>query len=125
MKKTIIIFFCAVIVFACSRKTISSVQTNTTTEAATAQAEAAKVEAAKADAAKVEAATVQAAHAEIVLQGKSVYSTRCNTCHAAKTVENYTATSWTGILKSMAPNAKLTQLETQQVTAYVIENAKK
>lgn len=83
------------------------------------------MEAAKVEAAKVETVKVEAAHAEMVLQGKSLYSTKCNTCHAVKTVENYTATSWTGILKSMAPNAKLTELETQQVTAYVIANAKK
>ncbi|MES2883090.1 MAG: hypothetical protein V4676_13150 [Bacteroidota bacterium] len=125
MKKTIIIFFCAVAVFACSQKTIAPVQTTTTTDAATAQAEAAKIEAAKAETAKAEAAKVEAAHAEMVLQGKSLYATRCTTCHPSKTVENYTATGWTGIMKSMAPNAKLSELETQQVTAYVIANAKK
>jgi mono/diheme cytochrome c family protein len=101
MKKTITIAALALVVLACHRKT------------AAAKAEAA------------EKAKMEAAHTELVTQGKTVYTTRCNKCHALKTVENYTADRWTNILKSMIPKAKLNETEAQQVTAYVMDNAKK
>ncbi len=56
--------------------------------------------------------------------GKTVFSTRCNKCHELKNPGNYTASSWNNILKRMAPNAHLTLTETDQVTAYLIANAK-
>jgi mono/diheme cytochrome c family protein len=68
---------------------------------------------------------VDVSHAQMVAQGNTVYTTRCGRCHALKPVENYTADRWTGILKSMIPKAKLTDAEADQVTAYVMENAKK
>ena len=103
MKKTITIAVLALAVFACHRKTIPSSTNNTT------------VETPKAD----------AAHVEMVAQGKTVYTNRCGRCHALKTVENYTADRWTNILKAMIPKAKLDETEAGQVTAYVMENAKK
>jgi hypothetical protein len=36
----------------------------------------------------------------------------------------YTADRWNGILKLMAPRARLTETETQQVTAFVRANSK-
>ena len=101
MKKTITIAALALLVLACHRKT------------------------AAANAAAAEKAKMDAAHTELVTQGHTVYTTRCNKCHALKTVENYTADRWTNILKSMIPKAKLNDTESQQVTAYVLENAKK
>jgi mono/diheme cytochrome c family protein len=56
--------------------------------------------------------------------GRTIYTTKCTKCHGDKGVSNYTATTWDGILKYMAPNAKLTPTETAQVTAYVKANAK-
>lgn len=57
--------------------------------------------------------------------GQTVYETKCKKCHALKNTENYTTEKWPGILKSMAPKAKLTEDETKQVTAYVMTHAKK
>jgi mono/diheme cytochrome c family protein len=103
MKKTIVISLFVLATMACHRKTVAS------------STAAVNSEKAKSD----------AAHAELVVQGKTVYTTRCNKCHALKTVENYTADRWGNILKSMVPKAKLNDAEAQQVTAYVLENAKK
>jgi len=113
MKKAITIVSLALLVFACSRKTTNTAQTTTaaptTTETTTTGT----------------TATVNAEHAAMVEQGKTVYTTRCNRCHALKDVTAYTTTRWDGILKSMIPKAKLDSTQGQQVTAYVMENAKK
>ena len=57
--------------------------------------------------------------------GQIVYTTRCNRCHGLKIVENYTAQQWENILKIMVPKAGLNESESKQVTAYVMEHAKK
>ena len=57
-------------------------------------------------------------------QGKSIYTTKCNRCHAAKNAGNYTFGQWQGILRSMVPKANLNAEEESQVTAYVKANAK-
>ena len=57
--------------------------------------------------------------------GKALYDSRCGTCHGLKKVERFSVTEWEHIMRSMAPKAKLTEAETQQVTAYVNANAKK
>ena len=108
MKKATTIITLALLVFACSRKTVDTSQTSTNTPEVT---ETAKAEA--------------AAHAALVEQGKGIYTTKCSKCHATKTVTAYTATRWEGILKNMIPKAKLNEAEAQQVTAYVMENAAK
>jgi mono/diheme cytochrome c family protein len=61
----------------------------------------------------------------VVEAGHVVYTTKCTKCHGLKTVGDYTADRWTGILKSMIPKAKLDDTESGQVTAYVMANAKK
>jgi mono/diheme cytochrome c family protein len=60
-----------------------------------------------------------------VATGQTVYETKCKQCHALKNTENFAAEKWPGIMKSMAPKAKLTEEETNQVTAYVMTHAKK
>lgn len=57
--------------------------------------------------------------------GKTLYETKCTHCHPAKEVSTYTAERWPNILRSMIPRSKLTEVETRQVTAYVMANAKK
>jgi mono/diheme cytochrome c family protein len=110
MKKASTIIFLALIVFACSRKTVNTSETAASPAATSASTEATKTE---------------AAHAALVEQGKTVYTSRCGRCHGLKDVTAYTTTRWEGILKSMAPKAKLNETETQQVAAYVMEYAKK
>lgn len=60
-----------------------------------------------------------------IAAGKTVYETKCTRCHGAKDPANYTAERWPGILRSMIPRSKLTEVEAKQVTAFVIANAKK
>ena len=103
MKKASTIICLALLVFACSRKTVSTSET----------------------AASPVAASPEAEHAALVAQGKTVYTNRCGRCHGLKDVTAYTTTRWDGILKNMIPKAKLNETEAQQVTAYVLEHAKK
>ena len=107
MKKATTIVTLALLVFACSRKTVDTSQTATNTTPVT------------------EAAKTDAAHAALVEQGKGIYTTKCSRCHATKNVAAYTPARWEGILKNMIPKAKLNEAEAQQVTAYVMENAAK
>lgn len=107
MKKAATIITLALLVFACSRKTVDTSQTSTNTPEIT------------------ETAKANAEHAALVEQGKGIFTTKCSKCHATKTVTAYTTTRWEGILKNMIPKAKLNETEAQQVTAYVMENAAK
>lgn len=107
MKKTFTIALLVLAAAACHRKAVPAGGTTTMTSPAPAPAPA------------------DAAHAEMVARGKTVYATGCGRCHGLKPVENYTAERWTGILKSMIPKAKLNETEAEQVTAYVMANAKK
>lgn len=115
MKKTITIVTLALLVFACSRKTTNTAQTTTTTPATTTESSASATE----------TTAGNTEHASLVEQGKIVYTTRCNRCHGLKDVTAFTTTRWDGILKNMIPKAKLDATQAQQVTAYVMENARK
>jgi mono/diheme cytochrome c family protein len=118
MKKTITLSFIALAVFACSRKTVST--TTTTTPQVN---EGTKMETPANEKAKVE--TPKTTTVDLTAQGKNVYTNSCGRCHGLKPVENYTESRWTEILKSMIPKARLNDTEAQQVTAYVMANAKK
>lgn len=107
MKKIIIASVFVVLVFACSHKTIPSSEKTTAVNTNTGST-------------KIDTVT-----AEPITQGKIVYTTRCNRCHGLKVVENYTADRWTNILKIMIQKARLDDTQAQQVTAYVMANAKK
>jgi mono/diheme cytochrome c family protein len=109
MRKVFIIALLSTAIFACSRKTVAISNEPVT----------------KTETAKTEAPKTDAAHAALVEQGKTVYTAKCGRCHALKDATVYTATRWESILQSMAPKAKLTETETQQVNAYVMANAKK
>jgi mono/diheme cytochrome c family protein len=109
MKKATTIITLALLVFACSRKTVDTSQTPTPTNTTPV----------------TETAKTDAAHAALVEQGKGIFTTKCSKCHATKDVTAYTTTRWEGILKNMIPKAKLNEAESQQVTAYVMEYAKK
>jgi len=113
MKKAITIITFSLLVFACSRKTVSTSSTvpATTTSSTTTEASP--------------ESTSVSAHALLVEQGKGIYTTKCSKCHATKDVTAYTTTRWDGILQKMIPKAKLNDTEAQQVTAYVMEYASK
>jgi mono/diheme cytochrome c family protein len=103
MKKTSAIILIALVAFACSRKTVAS--SDSTSENKTDKSTDAPV--------------------ALVKQGHAVYTAKCGKCHGLKPVENFTADRWNNILKKMIPKAKLTDAEAEQVTAYVMANAKK
>ncbi|HMW67214.1 MAG TPA: hypothetical protein PKC82_09815 [Chitinophagaceae bacterium] len=63
-------------------------------------------------------------HKESLEMGKTVFVTKCTKCHEAKTPGAYTKDEWTNILKAMIPKAKLNDVESKSVTAYVMSNAK-
>jgi hypothetical protein len=58
-------------------------------------------------------------------KGKSVYLSKCGTCHALKNIHNYTDDRWEDILKVEIPRAKLGNDEAEEVTAFILEKAKK
>lgn len=107
MKTTLTILILTLIAIACHRKTIASSdniiisnKTNTTTKALSS-------------------------NSGLASAGQTVYTNRCGRCHGLKKTENYTSQQWDNILKSMVPKAKLNDEEAKQVTAYVMEHAKK
>lgn len=58
-------------------------------------------------------------------KGKTVYVTKCNGCHALKNPGDYTVDQMNEFLKIEIPKAKLDNKEADQVTAYLLANAKK
>ena len=113
MKKFSIIFFMILAVLACQRKTIAEseiILSNKTTP--TEKNKPAKI-------------PLNATASEPAKQGSIVYANRCGRCHELKPAAKFTGTEWKNILKSMIPKAKLNDTEAQQVSAYVMEHAKK
>ena len=113
MKKIVSVLVVLAITFiACSKKTVATkdVVTTGTTEAVQPE---------------TSTSAGGALDANLLAAGKTIYETRCTRCHGMKPLDVYTPERWDGILKIMVPKAKLTESETQQVTAYVKANAKK
>jgi cytochrome c5 len=101
MKKLMTISLLSLIVFACSKKTASTV---------------AKTEVSV----KTESATVSNAQ---YLAGKVVYEAKCGKCHKLHSPDRGNMEQWTKWIGRMAPKAKLTEEEKQLVTDYVSVNA--
>jgi cytochrome c1 len=57
--------------------------------------------------------------------GKTVYVTKCTGCHTAKNPGDYTVDQTYSFLKVEIPKAKLSKNEAEDVTAYMIANAKR
>ncbi|HEU4573571.1 MAG TPA: hypothetical protein VFS36_01110 [Chitinophagaceae bacterium] len=108
MKKTILLSLtAAVFMLACHKKTVPEKTVLQTDQSS-----------------QTTQPTADATAGALVEQGKTVFSEKCNKCHALKNPADFTAQQWNGILKSMAPKAKLTDDQTKQVMAYVLANAK-
>ncbi len=111
MKKLLSVsFVLALVIIACSKKTVATKEVGINTPAETLQPET--------------KSTIEPADATLITAGKTIYETKCTRCHGMKPTIAYTAERWDGILKSMAPKARLTEAETQQVTAYVRANSR-
>ena len=57
--------------------------------------------------------------------GRIVFANRCSRCHGLPETNLYTTTRWGTILELMAPRARLSKNEKQDVMAYVTAHAKK
>ncbi|HEY6503355.1 MAG TPA: hypothetical protein VIZ28_05215 [Chitinophagaceae bacterium] len=62
---------------------------------------------------------------EFIAAGKTLYGGKCNRCHDLQDPGSYNEERWALILKSMIPKARLSSEQANQVTAYVMANAKK
>jgi hypothetical protein len=58
-------------------------------------------------------------------KGKTVFVSKCGGCHALKNAGDYTSNQWNTILRNEIPKANLDSRESDQVTAYILANAKK
>jgi cytochrome c5 len=111
MKKLFFLLFIVSLIIACSKRTVAAkdVAVNTSTEISSSENSKSNSE---------------ATEASVLAAGKTIYETKCIRCHGMKPTASYTPDRWDGILKLMVPKAGLTEIETEQVTAYVKANAK-
>ena len=118
MKKIVILpLLIAITVIACSRKTLSSKEPVIPQREASITPITNNTPAVSSPAVATDEATIS--------QGKVVFEAKCGRCHALKNVSDYTEQRWDGILRTMAPRARLTETEAQRVAAYLKANAKK
>jgi mono/diheme cytochrome c family protein len=114
MKKLITVLTFSAIIISCTHKAIP---TASSTPAPTPAPVTTTVS-------TTETAPVGAAETASIDQGHAIYTTKCGKCHGLKNPADFTPTRWDGILKVMAAKAKLNDVETAQVAAYVKANAK-
>lgn len=62
--------------------------------------------------------------AEVLNEGRVIYTTRCTDCHNAVAVAAHTRAEWPGIIRRMAPESDLTPQQEQAVRAYVMAFAR-
>ena len=105
----------ALVVFACTPKA---------TPAATSRVATPAIPVISATAATPAAPAKPTASGADIVAGHAVYDTKCSGCHALKETGSYTAREWDPILASMAPKARLSAEETEQVRAYLKANSK-
>jgi mono/diheme cytochrome c family protein len=125
MKKITTVLVLVILVFACSKKTMTTTETKTqgpVLEKADSETETTLVEEKSISNTPIK---TDPAHNDMLVAGQRVYIAYCGRCHALNPVEKFSAQRWDGILKSMIPKAKLNTEQSKQVTAYVMANAKK
>jgi len=59
-----------------------------------------------------------------ITEGKSIYESNCNKCHALFNPGKFTETEWTKYLNVMAPKAKVSNEQKDAIYAYLSNNAK-
>jgi mono/diheme cytochrome c family protein len=69
-------------------------------------------------------AVVEKASAETLAAGEATYKANCGRCHGLKNPGSRTSARWVSVLDKMAPKAKLSDIEKQNVLAYLQANAK-
>ncbi len=58
------------------------------------------------------------------ISGQSTYNAKCGRCHGLKVVSEYTVDRWISVMQVMAMKAHLSDIEKENVLAYVKANAK-
>ena len=61
----------------------------------------------------------------IELKGQAIFNVKCGSCHSFKVTTDYTANRWITVMQVMAVKANLSDVEKENVLAYVKANAKK
>jgi mono/diheme cytochrome c family protein len=123
MKKIFAIAAMALLIFSCSKK-LSPAKT---AAKGTVETVSPVVAATTAPVTPVATAPVPAAHPEIsaaITTGKATFEGNCGRCHALKNPADYTSERWVKLVDWMAPKAKLSDLEKQNVLAYLQAHAK-
>jgi hypothetical protein len=57
--------------------------------------------------------------AEVIAEGKNLYTTSCAECHSLYEKESFTAEQWKPIVLRMQKNTKLSDLEREKIYAYL------
>ncbi len=57
--------------------------------------------------------------AEVIAEGKNLYTTSCADCHSLYEKESFTAEQWKPIVLRMQKNTKLTDLQREKIYAYL------
>lgn len=127
MKKTFSIFILLVIVFACSRKTITTTAIETKQQPPSSEKAEGIIETPLTEdrAMPNEPVKKDPATNDALVAGRRLYTINCGRCHELHAVEKFNAQRWNEILQKMIPKAKLNPQQGEQVKAYVMANAKK
>ena len=59
---------------------------------------------------------------EQLVLGKNVYVARCQKCHKLHKTTEFRADKWDHMITKMAPKAKLTEVERENVRAYILNS---
>lgn len=59
------------------------------------------------------------------IAGQATYNQKCNSCHPYKITSDYTVDRWISVMQVMAIKAHLSDIEKENVLAYVKANAKR
>ncbi len=59
---------------------------------------------------------------EALAEGKMLFEKSCGKCHDLPKAKDYSAEKWVGIMKSMAPKAKLDEAQSTLVYDYLTQN---
>ena len=57
--------------------------------------------------------------AEVIAEGKNLYTTSCADCHSLYEKESFTAEQWKPIVLRMQKNTRLTDLQREKIYAYL------
>ena len=107
MKKIILASFFGILLIACTPKTTEIITETIEEDAATEEV----VE---------EPGNVTVDYDEaLAIEGKKVYTKRCQQCHELKTVTNFTQQQWDRILPNMSRNAGIDEVAESKIAQYI------